>query len=761
MEKNSEADGNVESPESQRKQFLELFDTDVTNTHMVDNEQSYPTRRNILRMVGASGLGAAALSSGASGTGSSNLSYQDEVPYTCSDSERNYAEVSEEGTYDIRNAEESVFELESNQDGEDIQIGLVRPNPEEANDTPVIVRATPYVDDLREANVAECWGVKRLAYNFVPHGYTVAVIPVRGTGGAGGCMTLFGPAERRDLDQAITHLGEADWSNGNVAMSGGSYDGTTPFEVAAMGNPHLKTIVPMSGVPNVHELLYRNGVPETRGPLVLNALYYGISLGPHSPLTGTRVDTYATRAECTEYAEGGFASVYASITGEMDPSGYWAARNLKPLVERNYEGSIFYVQGMQDWNVDPSQMYPWTKTLEATDDIEMRYMLGQFSHAYPDDGDWSEGTRRNDWADIVLRWYDRELKGKDVEVGPDAYVQDSTGQWRAEDTWPPERATLETWYLRPDDTLARERSDETDTRVVAVDPDRHQSVFYPGDVPDCDTCARFETAPFEDDYRFAGEPDVNVTVTPTGSGGYLTAFLLVVDEEGNEERVGWGMIDLRYADRGQSADTVVPGEPIDLSLPIEPLDVRVPEGSKLAVVLHQGTMSGRIGGTPPYPLEVEIGDGAAELDLLHFEAAPNEEAAPYPVEEPPSVEVTGDREDDGSIFLGGQVNHIEITVDPEQAIEVRDVIPSSWDVVAGDVEVQEEGDITYVKLGRAPADGETTFGYIVEAPTGPTVSGIYQFGPVEASANGDDWETIEDTDDTNYVVGAETTLDYD
>ena len=215
--------------------------------------------------------------------------YQDRVPYTCSDSERNYAEVSDPGPYDIESATEYVVDLDSEQDGENVQIGIVRPDPEAVDDAPVIVRATPYVGDLRDANIAECWGVKRLAYNFVPHGYAVAVMPVRGTGGAGGCMTLFGPAERRDLDQAIDYLGEAEWSNGNVAMSGGSYDGTTPFEVAGMGNDHLKTIVPMSGVPDVHELMYRNGAPETRGPLVLNALYYAISLGTDGPLQAARV----------------------------------------------------------------------------------------------------------------------------------------------------------------------------------------------------------------------------------------------------------------------------------------------------------------------------------------------------------------------------------------------------------------------------------------------------------------------------------------
>ena len=729
---------------------------------MPERENS-PTRRNVLRAVGASALAPAGLSTAAGADGDATPGrrgfYQDQVPYTCADSQRNYAEVSEPGPYDMETAVEYVVEVDSDQDGETVQIGVVRPDPGTVDDAPVIVRATPYVEDLRDTNIAECWGVKRLAYNFVPHGYAIGVIPVRGTGGSGGCMTLFGPAERRDLDQAVDHLGEAEWSNGNVGMSGGSYDGTTPFEVAAMGNDHLETIVPMSGVPNVHELMYRNGAPEIRGPLILNALYYAISLGTDGPATGTRVDTYATRAACSEYAQGGFASTYAGVTGEKDPSGYWAARNLKPLVEANYDGSIFYVQGLQDWNVDASQMYPWTETLEATDDIDVRYMLGQFAHAYPDDGDWAEGTRRNDWADIALRWYDRELKGEDVEVGPDAYVQDSTGRWRTEDTWPPARAETETWRLQPGGDLSRTPAEATGSVTVAVDPDRHGALFYPGDVPGCETCARFETAPFASAYRFAGQPDLDLTVTPTGPGGYLTAYLLVVDGEGSEERVGWGMLDLRFPDRGEEARPVTPGEPLDISLPIEPLDVNVPAGGTLALVLHQGTMSGRVGGTPPYPVEVEVGGGSAGLAVRTFEASPDAAAAPDPVEPVPDVDVAGERADDGSLFTGGQTNRVDVTVEPGDDVSVRDPIPSAWDVVGGAGDPREVGDTTYVKFGTAPAGEATTFTYFVEAPTGPTASGEYAFGPLEASADdGDNWETVPGTDDTNYVVGAETTM---
>ncbi|PSQ34492.1 hypothetical protein BRD05_06865, partial [Halobacteriales archaeon QS_9_70_65] len=221
-------------------------------------------------------------------------------------------------------------------------------------------------------------------------------------------------------------------------------------------------------------------------------------------------------------------------------------------------------------------------------------------------------------------------------------------------------------------------------------------MFYPGEVPGCEACARFETEAFEDEYRFAGEPDLNLAVMPTGPGGYLTAYVLAVDPEGESERVGWGMLDLRYPDRGDSAREVVPGETLEVSLPIEPLDARIPAGSRLAVVLHQGTTAGRVGLTP-YPIEVDLGDGAAGLVVETFDAEPDGAAAPYPVETGPDAGVTGERSDDGSLFTGGQTTRVEVTVEPDVGVRVRDAVPSAWTVVeGGDAgDTREEGDTTY------------------------------------------------------------------
>ena len=59
---------------------------------------------------------------------------------------------------------------------------------------------------------------------------------------------------------------EADWCNHNVAMTGGSYGGTLPFEVATTGVEGLKTIVPFAGISNWYNYANSQGVSTKAYP---------------------------------------------------------------------------------------------------------------------------------------------------------------------------------------------------------------------------------------------------------------------------------------------------------------------------------------------------------------------------------------------------------------------------------------------------------------------------------------------------------------
>jgi X-Pro dipeptidyl-peptidase len=56
---------------------------------------------------------------------------------------------------------------------------------------------------------------------------------------------------------------KADWANGNVAMTGCSYGGTLPFEVATTGVKGLKTIIPYAGIASWYDYTNSQGIAIT------------------------------------------------------------------------------------------------------------------------------------------------------------------------------------------------------------------------------------------------------------------------------------------------------------------------------------------------------------------------------------------------------------------------------------------------------------------------------------------------------------------
>ena len=64
-------------------------------------------------------------------------------------------------------------------------------------------------------------------------------------------------------------------------------------------------------------------------------------------------------------------------------ANYYEEREHISKALTNYNGSVYWVQGMQDWNVDPHQVFPWYQMfIDAGFDV--RGMLGQWEHNYPD-----------------------------------------------------------------------------------------------------------------------------------------------------------------------------------------------------------------------------------------------------------------------------------------------------------------------------------------------------------------------------------------
>lgn len=531
---------------------------------------------------------------------------------------------------------QEVTLVTSELDGVDIMIYVMRPDATER--VPVIANAGPYFPPLQGYDLSD----ENLLTDFVSHGYAFALVSVRGTGDSGGCMDLMGPAERHDIDQAITWLGSQPWSNGNVGMFGGSYDGSTQWEAASTGNPHLKTIVPIAAIPDLFTFMHRNGTAMVWTPAQFAAVYWAL-YGPvlYNPATGRSAENTAQQLACPESAKGAAVSVpSALVTQERDALGFWEARDWRDDVLANYEGSIYLIHGFQDVTVEPHTAYPFVNELEAKG-LVVKHTLGPWGHELP----W-----RADSLEILLRWYDRWLKeDASADLGPKVQVLDNLGRWRSEPAWPPADATPTTFYLTGGGALAREPGGAADPIPVAPlvpvpPPDfatRLNGAWKLYEDPAyevCSACATFETEPLVEELRYAGTPKVHLTVTPTGPGGHLTAVLYAVDGEGNAQRVGMGMMDLRWAEGDGAMRPVVPGQPIVARMELEPIDAAVPAGGKLVLRVHQGAYGIKLVPAPTFPVLL---DASGEKSVVVLDAFTRSAEAFH--EAPPRVGEGGPR----------------------------------------------------------------------------------------------------------------------
>lgn len=525
-----------------------------------------------------------------------------------------------DGPYTMLDGERVV--LQSDLDGVDIDFTIWRPDVPGGERVPVVIQASPYFSDSASLSGS----LDDLMVNKIgPHGYAYVKLSIRSTGQSGGCDDFRGPNMVADIDQAVTHLAGLDWSNGNVSLIGLSYPGGTPWYAASTGNPAIKTIVPMSGTLHAWEVYNRNGTPESRAAIIVPN--YGVGAisntqrGPEH-----KVENFV----CEDVYIAWAAGVSSGATGEKLPADFWDGRNAKPDILANYEGSVFVVHGFDDWNVDPAVVLPFSDQLNRTGN-PVKHLIGQWVHTYPDTA--SDVTKRWDWAEILLRWFDHWLKGKDVDTGPPTQVQDSLMRWRDELHWPPHDLDWQTYNLSGD--LSLTAGDAAPGSWVLA----HPAVPLPtGPVPPqlaSLSVLDFEL-PVEEELVISGLPRVHVTVTPTGPGGTLGAFLYEKEADGSLHRLGWTAMNLRFADGTETPQNVVPGEPIVARMEIQPMEGVVQAGNSLVLRLWINVPSDRILPPPATPIQIDVGGG--QHAVLHLPVAHRAESAYFEAPVPTTIE---------------------------------------------------------------------------------------------------------------------------
>ena len=488
--------------------------------------------------------------------------------------------------------------------------------------TPYYAGGNPQPATVIEPSTGEAIPFSRVANELVQRGYAVGVSSVRGTGNSGGCFTQGGPQEAEDTAAVIEHVAGQPWSNGNIGMMGVSYPGTTPNDAWVEAPPALKAVVPISGISDLYKYNFVNGVPINVQGFGFNTYYWALTGAVPFPLgvsgLGPVTDpanmvTAGAGEACADQADVQQGGVTSTVDGNKD--AYWQVRDFHAeyMAEPDkHRPAVFFIHGLQDWNVKPHNMEDWLPALQASGS-DYKVWLGQWGHAWPQGGDCEYNVEqdrgancRNDWwTQVLVAWFDQFLLDRDTGIldAPRVQVQDDDGRWRHEQAWPPADTEPLRLHLAPGKLQAEPGSGSVtyfDARgglpTLPVDSGATEAVFV--------------SEPFAENVTISGLPVFHGNVT---ASGHRASLILSLQEElpnGVRRSFNFCAQSLNHVDSLAAGAVSIAGTTQEVEVACFPQDDVVHAGSKLVLVASGNTIGG------PGPALQPVSDGSdITLDL--------------------------------------------------------------------------------------------------------------------------------------------------
>ncbi|MGW4528730.1 CocE/NonD family hydrolase [Amycolatopsis sp. NPDC004378] len=397
---------------------------------------------------------------------------------------------------------------------------------------------------------------------WVPRGYVVVVLDLRGWGHSDGDPESFALTEGQDVHDAIEWAAAQPWSTGRVGMTGVSYLAITQWTAAATRPPHLAAINPWEGFTDPYtDFFYPGGIRENGFATVWSA--WQRAMRPSSGSFRARQKRHPHR------------------------DAWWAARSpdlekidVPALVCGSFSDHSLHSRGSFEGFRQISSTHKWL-----------------YTHRGPK---WS--TYYGPAAlEAQFAFFDHFLRGEDTAITETAPVRveirDSLRDVvavRGSDSWPPADAVSDTRYL-----------DVTDGTLGVVPPSATASVEIGSDTGSS-ACFSWQ---LEESLDIVGPMRLCVTVSADHDD--LTLFAAVRKLRGEREVVfegsygftedlvtrGWLRASHRDVDPTRGTDWeaahphtevkhLVPGEPAELDLTLLPSATRFAAGDTLVLELR-------------------------------------------------------------------------------------------------------------------------------------------------------------------------------
>ncbi len=337
---------------------------------------------------------------------------------------------------------------------------------------PVILCLTPYyrrfaLKDGHGDSVEACPNLTLYRDAFVPRGYALVGLDVRGTGASFGARDGFrSPRERLDFFDIADWVSRQPWCDGNIGATGISYLGAAANFLATTNHPAVKAIAPLSAVWDTwSNHLYPGGVHCN----VITKKYGALAdTMDHDDRDGTRAYAYfadpdlAGPAAVDEDRDGALlAQAIKEHKANFDMPDFahqlryrdeglsdnpdYTGATISPYHYANRDAdkttACYSISGWMDgagFSLGTIQRHLWLANPAN------RLMLGPWDHgARTQASPWRQEAGVDQQSFLiadVLRFFDHHLGGREAATEDEApvhYFTMGAEAWQAADAWPP------------------------------------------------------------------------------------------------------------------------------------------------------------------------------------------------------------------------------------------------------------------------------------------------------------------------------------
>lgn len=294
-------------------------------------------------------------------------------------------------------------------------------------------------------------------------------------------------------DRTGTIETKADWSNGNVAMTGRSYAGTMPFAVATTGVEGLKTIVPVAGISDWYSQQNQQGAQRYWPKEVLNSYlaYYCSSRYNDETLSEKQLDDIAAF-----HHEMSLRQLKCGFDYDQD---FWGEGNYRLNADK-IKCPALIVQGLNDENVSTKQFEMMYKAFQKAG-TTVKTILHQGPHITPTMANKNYGILINGrfYDDIVNEWISHYLYGIEngAEAMPEVLVQTNYDQrkWETASSWDTD------YSMKLECAETGTTVIDTDWEAAGISAENFDDVMG---VKSTNMAQRYVTAPFEEAVTIQG-----------------------------------------------------------------------------------------------------------------------------------------------------------------------------------------------------------------------------------------------------------------